>query len=308
MNIPLITHPNYSFDFPDKHRFPMNKFKLLAEYLRETGLATDKNIVRPGQARQDLLETAHCPDYLHAFRHNLLSREALRRMGLPWSEGLVKRSFISPNGTFLSANLALKNGIACHLAGGTHHAHYDYGSGFCIINDLSVTALGLIKRARHKNQRPPRVLIFDCDVHQGDGTATTCAHEPLAFTCSVHCEKNFPVRKAQSDLDIDVQKGAGDEEYLGIVKRAFQTALDTAKPDFVLYDAGVDVYEHDPLGLLNISLDGIRARDEWVLSQCKQRGLPVATVIGGGYDKDEYALAKRHAIIVESAFSVYQGA
>lgn len=283
----------------------MSKFKLLLEHLQEKGLATQDNVLRPGQAKQALLETAHCAKYLHAFRHNMLAEKVQKRIGLPWSEGLVKRSFISPNGTFLTANLALRHGIACHLAGGTHHAHYDYGSGFCIINDLSVTALGLIERARRNNERPPKVLIFDCDVHQGDGTATTCSHEPLVFTCSVHCEKNFPSRKAESDLDVNIGAGTADQEYLQIVKQAFEKAVDTAKPDIVLYDAGVDVFEDDPLGLLNISLEGIRVREEWVLSRCKQLGLPVATVIGGGYDKDQHALAQRHAIVVESAFRVF---
>lgn len=305
MSVALITHPEYSYAFPAKHRFPMGKFAHLANYLREQGLANDANVIRPGQANPKLLETAHCPKYLHAFRHNLLSEAALRRMGLPWSEGLVKRSFISPNGTFLAANMALRNGIACHLAGGTHHAHFDFGSGFCVINDLSVSALGLIARARHQGKSPPRVLIFDCDVHQGDGTATTCAHEPLVFTCSVHCEKNFPVRKAKSDLDINLPAGLDDQAYLAAVQSTFLQAVDKSRPDLVLYDAGVDVYEADPLGLLNISLNGIRERDEWILGQCKIRGLPVATVIGGGYDRDELALAKRHAIVVESAFRVF---
>ena len=305
MSIRLITHPSYSYTFPSKHRFPMNKFKLLHDYLKAQGLATAQNISLPGTALDALLETAHCPNYLRGFRDNTLSPQAQRRIGLPWSEGLVKRTFISPNGTFLTANFALSHGVACHLAGGTHHAHRDYGSGYCIINDLSVTALGLIARARHRQQRPPRILIFDCDVHQGDGTATTCAHEPLAFTCSLHCDKNFPARKAQSDLDIHVNVGTEDEAYLRTLKQGFQRALELAKPDLLLYDAGVDVYQHDPLGLLNISLQGIRERDEWVLQQCKQLGLPVATVIGGGYDRDQQALAQRHAIVVESAFKVF---
>lgn len=307
MSIPLVTHPEYSFPFPSKHRFPMGKFRLLRDYLEQQGLAGSHNIVRPGRARADLLATAHCPQYLHDFEHNKLSAKALKRMGLPWSEPLVKRSLISPNGTFLTANLALQKGIACHLAGGTHHAHYDFGSGFCIINDLSVTALGLIARARYQDKPPPKVLIFDVDVHQGDGTATTCAHEPLVFTCSIHCEKNFPVRKATSSLDINLPVAMTDEPYLETVAQTLTKVIDQFKPDLILYDAGVDVYQHDPLGLLDISIDGIRTRDELVLQQCRQHGIPVATVIGGGYDTDEYALAKRHAIVVESAFKVFGG-
>lgn len=278
----------------------MEKFGLLHDYLRQRGLATEVNTFRPGAARLDVLQLAHCADYLQRFIHNQQSPAEIRRMGLPWSEGLVRRTLISPNGTLLTAKLALQHGIACHLAGGTHHAHRDFASGFCILNDLAVTALTLL--AQKKVQR---VLIFDCDVHQGDGTANILLDEPKAFTCSVHCEKNFPARKACSDMDVNIAKGAADDEYLTVVEEAFARAVNESKPDLVLYDAGVDVYENDPLGLLNISLAGIRKRDRLILQACKNYGLPVATVIGGGYDDDRYALAKRHAIVTEEAFAVW---
>lgn len=278
----------------------MEKFGLLHDYLRQQGLATEVNTFRPGTARLDVLGLAHCADYLHRFIHNQQSPAEIRRMGLPWSEGLVRRTLISPNGTLLTAKLALQNGVACHLAGGTHHAHRDFASGFCILNDLAVTALTLL--AQKKVQR---VLIFDCDVHQGDGTANILLDEPKAFTCSVHCEKNFPARKARSDMDVNIAKGAADDEYLTVVVEAFARAINESKPDLVLYDAGVDVYENDPLGLLNISLAGIRKRDRLILQACKNYGVPVATVIGGGYDDDRYALAKRHAIVTEEAFAVW---
>lgn len=305
MTIPLITHPDYSFPFPAKHRFPMEKFSLLHRHLIDTGLATEANTYRPGTAKPALLELAHCPIYLQQLRDNQLSEKAQRRLGLPWSEGLIKRTFISPNGTFLTASLALKEGIACHLAGGTHHAHYNEGSGFCAINDLAVAALGIVSREKAKGHRPPRILIFDVDVHQGDGTATILANHPQIFTCSVHCEKNFPARKARSHLDVNVSKGCRDDEYLQLVKHAFEQALTLSKPDLVLYDAGVDVYEHDPLGLLAISLEGIKHRDRHILQRCHSLGLPVATVIGGGYDRDQMALAQRHAIVIQQAFEVF---
>lgn len=278
----------------------MEKFGLLHDHLRRCGLATDANTFRPGTARLDVLQLAHCPNYLQRFIHNHQSAAEIRRMGLPWSEGLVRRTLISPNGTLLTAKLALQHGIACHLAGGTHHAHRDFASGFCILNDLAVTALTLLAQKKIE-----RVLIFDCDVHQGDGTANILKHEPAAFTCSVHCEKNFPARKAHSDMDVNIAKGATDDEYLTQAERAFIRAVDASRPDLVLYDAGVDVYEGDPLGLLNISLAGIRQRDRSILQFCKKLGLPVATVIGGGYDDDRQALAQRHAIVTEEAFSVW---
>ena len=300
MTIPLVTHPQYSYSFPAGHRFPMEKFGLLHRYLQDQGLATPANTFRPGAARLSVLQLAHCPNYLHRFIHNQQSPAEIRRMGLPWSEGLLRRTLISPNGTLLTAKLALQYGIACHLAGGTHHAHRDFASGFCILNDLAVTALTLLAQNKVK-----RVLIFDCDVHQGDGTANILAGEPRAFTCSVHCENNFPARKARSDMDMDIPKGVTDDEYLTQVAQALSVAVNTSKPDLVLYDAGVDVYEKDPLGLLNISLDGIRQRDRMVLEACRNHGLPVATVIGGGYDDDRAALAQRHAIVTEEAFAIW---
>lgn len=298
--IPLVTHPSYSFEFDSKHRFPMEKFRLLHEYLIEMGLAKTANVFRPGKAKQLVLELAHSKDYLERFIHNRQSSQEIRRMGLPWSAGLVQRTLISPNGTLLTALLALQYGIACHLAGGTHHAHYDFASGFCILNDLAMTSKALIKQGKAE-----RILIFDCDVHQGDGTASILADEPRIFTCSIHCEKNFPARKAKSDLDVELEPGTRDQTYLTQVETTLKTLLTEFEPSLVLYDAGVDIYEKDPLGLLNISLQGIRERDHLVLGICQQHHIPIATVIGGGYDKDRFALAQRHAIVVEEAHSLF---
>ena len=298
----LVASPYYSYAFPEKHRFPMQKFRLLADYLSEQGIATSDNIFRPSKVRADVLELAHCPEYLQRFMNGKLSDKELRRLGLPWSEGLVKRSLISPNGTLLTASLALKNGLACHLAGGTHHAHWNFGSGYCVLNDLAVAALCLLRQ-----EKVAKVLIFDCDVHQGDGTATILANVPEVFTCSIHCEKNFPQRKATSDLDVNVPANTQDEEYLELIRRSLDTALDFAQPDLVIYDAGVDVFEDDPLGMLNISLDGIRRRDAHIVNTIRAAGISVATVIGGGYDSDEKALARRHAIVVEEAYRVFNG-
>nr|WP_206020055.1 histone deacetylase [Pseudomaricurvus alkylphenolicus] len=285
----------------------MEKFKLLHQYLQQNGLATDENTLRPGRAKLELLQLAHCPEYLDRFIHNKQTPQEIRRMGLPWSPGLVKRTLISPNGTFLAGHLALQEGIACHLAGGTHHAHRDAASGFCVLNDLAVAALGLLHESRRTTLPNPSILIFDCDVHQGDGTARILEHEPRVFTCSVHCDKNFPARKARSDMDVEVPRGTQDDEYLHTVKNAFLKAIDRSKPTLVFYDAGVDVYAEDPLGLINISLDGLRARENLVLNLCREKGLPVATVIGGGYDDDRAALVRRHAMVIEEAFRVFEG-
>ena len=278
----------------------MEKFALLNAYLKDQGILATSNTFRPGRAKQEILELAHCPDYLNRFINNKQSAQELRRMGLPWTEPLVKRSLISPNGTLLAASLALDHGIACHLAGGTHHAHRDFASGFCILNDLAIASLALVNKASVN-----RILIFDCDVHQGDGTATILEKEERIFTCSIHCEKNFPARKAKSDLDVELPKAMKDEAYLETVDQTLRTLLNDLKPDLVIYDAGVDVYEHDPLGLLNISEQGIRERDRLVLSMCKNQNTPIATVIGGGYDDDRTALSTRHAIVVEEANALF---
>ncbi|QVL43302.1 MAG: histone deacetylase [Alcanivorax sp.] len=301
MSVPLVYHPSYSFPFPGRHRFPMEKFRLLHERLRDSGIAGAANLHRPGRARPALLSLAHCPDYLDRFLGNRLGEREAKRMGLPWSADLVRRTCIAPMGTLLTAQLALKHGIACHLAGGTHHAHYDFGSGFCILNDLAITA-----RALHAGGLVKRVLIFDCDVHQGDGTAAILAGDPDLFTCSIHCEKNFPTRKSRSDLDVGLPVGLEDDGYLAVVEETLSDLLRQLQPDLVLYDAGVDVYTGDPLGRLAVSLTGLAERERRVLTLCREHGVPVATVIGGGYDDDRPALARRHALVVEAAHQLWR--
>ena len=186
--------------------------------------------------------------------------------------------------------------MACNTAGGTHHAHHDFGSGFCIFNDLAVAA-----KVVQQQKLARQILIIDLDVHQGDGTAAICKNDGTIFTLSVHCEKNFPQRKAKSDIDIEVPKGAGDEQYLQLISETLKHALEVSEPDLVIFDAGVDVYEHDPLGMLNISIEGIRQREAMVIKAVRDTGTALATVIGGGYDRDQMALARRHSIVVEEA-------
>lgn len=300
MSIPLIYSPFYSYSFPANHRFPMSKFHHLYQCLNESGLIKANNVFRPGKVKEEVLALAHDNDYINRFEHNQLSTKELRKMGLPWSEPLVKRSMISPNGTLMTGAIALNHGIACHLAGGTHHAHYDHGRGYCIFNDLAVAAKSLIAQNKVK-----RILIFDCDVHQGDGTASILSDDEHIFTCSIHCDKNFPHHKATSDLDIGLPKGMGDEDYLAVVETTLQQAIRISQPDLVFYDAGVDVYANDGLGYLNISHEGILARERMVLTTLKQHNIPVATVIGGGYDKDTLALAKRHALVFQAAKEIH---
>lgn len=299
--LPLIYHPNYSCPFPEDHRFVMSKFRRLFDYLQASGLVLPdhRNLFAPDVADLHTLAIAHCPNYLEDLLGNQGCPKAWRRVGLPWSEGLIERTLTAPNGTLLAARLALQYGIACHLAGGTHHAHRDFGSGFCLINDLAYTALSLLE-----NSEVERILIFDCDVHQGDGTAAILVGVSGVVTCSIHCEKNFPFRKVQSDVDIGLPLHMEDDAYLEIVSNTLERLLYQLEPDLVLYDAGVDVWEHDALGKLNITWQGIEQRDHLVLETCLSRGTPIATVIGGGYDQDHARLARRHAIVVEQAHAL----
>ncbi|UJX26331.1 histone deacetylase [Pseudoalteromonas sp. CF6-2] len=294
-HLPIVYHPNYSFNFDPKHRFVMSKFAYLYEHVKSLGLI-NSNLVQPKLGTPEPLELVHCDNYIYDLWHNRLDEKAMRRIGLPWSEQLMARTFTAPLGTLQTARLALKHGITCHLAGGTHHAHTDFGSGYCMVNDLAFTSETLIKSGEVTN-----ILIFDLDVHQGDGTAAMLAHQPYAYTCSIHCEKNFPFRKSASDLDIGLAPNAADSEYLGVVDDTLSYLLNTLNPDLVLYDAGVDVWQEDGLGKLDISWQGIEQRDHLVLKRCLERNVPVATVIGGGYDKDHRRLAARHGIVVEQA-------
>ena len=294
-HLPLVYHPNYSFSFDPKHRFAMSKFAHLYEHVAELGLIGN-NLVEPILGKPGPLELVHCDNYIQDLWHNRLNEKTMRRIGLPWSQELMNRTFTAPQGTLKTARLALQHGIACHLAGGTHHAHHDFGSGFCMVNDLAFTAETLIKSGEVTN-----VLIFDLDVHQGDGTAAMLQHQPYAYTCSIHCEKNFPFRKSPSDLDIGLADNMKDDEYLAIVDDTLSYLLKELNPSLVLYDAGVDIWQDDGLGKLDISWDGIIKRDHLVLKRCLEHNTPIATVIGGGYDRDHLRLAKRHAIIVEQA-------
>lgn len=302
--LPLIYHSNYSCEFPDDHRFVMSKFRRLYEYTVEAGLVRPdlSNVFEPDTASIEGLSIAHDSGYLIGLAENSLSEKEWRRIGLPWSQGLINRTLKAPNGTLLTAKKALEFGIACHLAGGTHHAHWDFGSGFCMVNDLAYTALSLVI-----NKIVKKVLIFDCDVHQGDGTAAILHGNDNIFTCSIHCEKNFPFRKSKSDLDIGLPLDMEDDAYLETVSETLESLLNTFQPDIVLYDAGVDVWQHDALGRLNISWQGIEQRDRLVMSSCMARNIPVATVIGGGYDPDHDRLARRHGIVVEQAALLMHG-
>ncbi len=295
MGPPLVYHPAYSVPLPDGHRFPMQKFRLLKERLEQLELA------RPGQIHQPLpvprrwLELVHGRSYHEAFARGRLRRQELRRIGLPVSWPLVRRSWTAVGGTLLTARLALRHGLACHLAGGTHHAFPLHGSGFCIFNDLAVAARVLLAEGRVR-----QVLVVDLDVHQGDGTAAIFAADPRVFTFSMHGASNFPLHKQVSDRDLALEDGVTDDAYLRALQHTLPDLLEQLRPDLVLYNAGVDPHRDDRLGRLALSDDGLYRRDWLVIDAALRRRIPVATVIGGGYDHLA-ALVERHTLVVRAA-------
>ena len=296
----IVYHPDYVAPLPNVHRFPMPKFKILRDLLLKDRVIDREQIFEPELPDLELIQLVHTPKYVRAYCNGTLEYKAQRRIGLPWSAALAHRTQIAIGGTILAAKLALEYGCACNTAGGTHHAFPSYGSGFCIFNDLAIAS-----RVLQHQGLVEKILIVDCDVHQGDGTAFIFKDDSSVFTFSMHCEANFPGRKQQSDLDVPLPKGLDDDGYLQILASHLSDLLTEVKPDLVLYDAGVDTHVSDRLGKLALTDSGIYRRERMVLSTCKAEGYPVASVIGGGYGKDMSALVYRHSLLHRAAQEVY---
>ena len=301
MDLPLIYHPDYVVPLPQAHRFPMPKFRQLYELLLNDKVARIEQFFIPETPSQQLIELVHTPEYVQAYKLGTLDAKAQRRIGLPWSPALVKRTNIAVGGTILTAKLALKYGLACNTAGGTHHAFPSYGSGYCIFNDLAIAS----RVIQHLNLAC-KILIIDLDVHQGDGTAFIFQNDDSVFTFSMHCEVNFPGTKQVSDLDIPLPVAMEDEEYLQTLAHYLTDVLTAVKPDLVLYDAGVDTHIGDRLGKLALTDTGIFCREMQVLSTCLAARYPVACVIGGGYADDLNSLVYRHSLLHRAASQVYR--
>ena len=291
----IIYHQNYDIPVPKIHSFVGSKFSDLFHYLQKN-YASSLNVITPSFANLDKLKQVHQIDYINKVEESELTKDYLRLINLPWSDRLRERSFLETEGTLLTAKEALKNKIACHVGGGTHHAHYSYGYGFCVFNDLAYTAINLIEEKLVKN-----VLILDLDVHQGDGTIDICQNYSSIYTCSVHSNESFPFDKKKGCMDIALPAEIRDYEYLKTIEETLKKIKKQFTPDIVLYDAGVDVYENDKLGNLKISIEGIHQRDTMVLDHFLNRNIPIATVIGGGYSKNDSELAERHSIIFQNA-------
>ena len=243
------------------------------------------------------LGLVHDPAYVQSFLNGTISPQAMRRIGLAWSRDLVRRTLAGVGSVVLAARLALQFGVACTTNGGTHHAHHAHGSGWCIFNDCAVAA-----RAAQRDAGVDRVLILDLDVHQGDGTATIFCEDPTVFTLSIHCgAQPFPAALASSDLDVALPIGTGDAQYLTALQEALNPVLECWRPQLIFYNAGADVHKDDMLGLLALTDAGVEARDRQVLEACARAGVPVAAVIGGGYDPDHARLVERHLLLHRAA-------
>ena len=302
MSLPVVWHPDYVAPLKPGHRFPMSKYGYLREALvARKVLPGSGGYVAPAPARYAQIAAVHDPGYTDRVLTQTLRPDETRVIGLPGSAAVARRAALSAAGTTLAARLALEHGLACNMAGGSHHAGPEGGSGYCVFNDVAVAARALLDEGV-----VARVLVVDFDVHQGDGTARIFADEPGVFTMSLHAGRNFPVRKARSDLDVSLEDGLGDGPYLEAAGAALDWAIAEAQPQIAFYNAGVDPFSEDRLGRLALSSAGLRARDRLALGRLRAAGVPVVGVLGGGYDGDMERLAGHHAILFEEAARLMQ--
>jgi acetoin utilization deacetylase AcuC-like enzyme len=290
----------YYADIGEGHVFPIRKFELVRDRLLREGTLCSADIIEPQPASIADVMLVHTDDYIRRLRAGALTARELRRLGLPWSKALVRRSFLAAGGTLNAARWALSEGIGSNLAGGTHHAFADRGEGFCVLNDVAIAI-----RVLCRDHLIERAAIVDCDVHQGNGTATIFADDHQVFTFSMHGAKNYPLFKARSTLDIELPDKTTDESYLETLASHLPRVFDH-KPDIVFYLGGADPYAGDRLGRLALSIAGLRARDEHVLRECLARRVPVVTVMSGGYAEDINDTVEIHCNTIRAARAVFQ--
>ncbi len=296
----VVYNHNYDIPLPDGHRFVGTKFSDLYNHIKDSDIYKNLIIHKSIEAPISDVQCVHKSEYVLNVKQGSLSRADERKINLPWSKRLARRSFLAIQGTLQTSQLALGNGVACHLAGGTHHAFKDCGSGFCVFNDLAYASIALLNQKKVK-----KILILDLDVHQGDGTASICENIDNIFTCSIHCKNNFPFDKKNSNLDVPIDDEVDDVKYINILTKTLDQIESHFTPDIVFYDAGVDVHSNDDLGNLNLTDDGIKKRDEIVCEYFKEKKIPLCTVIGGGYSKNRQELASRHFSIFETVSKTY---
>ena len=292
--------PRYYADIGSSHVFPIRKFELVRDKLLAEGTLQPAEIVEPTPAALEDVLLVHTEDYVSRLCSGNLTPKEIRRLGLPWSESLVLRSFYAAGGTIAAAEVALARGYGSNLAGGTHHSFADRGEGFCVLNDVAIAIRAL--RARKLLRR---AAIVDCDVHQGNGTATIFAGDKDTFTFSMHGANNYPLFKAQSTLDVELPDGTTDDDYLECLSKHLPLVFQH-DPELVFYLAGADPYSRDKLGRLGLSIEGLRDRDAFVLRECYERELPIVTVMSGGYGKDINDTIEIHCNTIRMVKEVFE--
>ena len=294
-------HDHYQFYLSDGHSFPVSKYGLLRQKVLDSGLLPEEHL-SPGPSASDTqLALAHTPEYVAKVDRGDLSEREIRRTGFPWSAELVKRSRHSVGSTIAACRSALRFGFSANLGGGTHHAHADYGQGYCVYNDVAVAALLMQQEGLAKE-----ILICDCDVHQGNGTASILQDNPSIYTFSIHGEKNFPFKKSQSTLDVGLKDGTKDAEYLDALDGALEYISARFTPDLVIYLAGADPFYQDRLGRLALTKQGLLQRDQMVFSTFLQSGIPVAVTMSGGYARDVADIIDIHFCTLQVGFEIWR--
>lgn len=288
---PIVNHPDYVAQIGDDHRFPIKKFGALFDLLQKDNILNKENLHIPEPAQYLDLTKAHQPEYIQKIDNLSLSKEEERKLGFPMVPSVKRRSYMATGGTVLSAELALRYKLACNTAGGSHHAFSDSGNGYCVFNDVAVAAYNLLNKHSVK-----KILIYDLDVHQGDGTAKIFENNDQVYTFSAHSKKNYPLVKQKSDKDIELEDDITDEEYLNTVSKSLEI-VNKMNFDFVFYVAGVDIHKDDKLGKLNITTEGIKKREKMVISNFYKNKIPLCGVLGGGYNKDFNHLVYLHSIL-----------
>ena len=294
--LPIVHAPDYDANFSPDHRFPMGKYTRLMELIRDSKTAFRAVFHAPAPASAEWLALAHERGYVDQVLACKVPLPIEREIGFPVNERVSLRARLATAGTVMAARMALSEGIACNTAGGSHHARRAQGAGFCTFNDVAVASHLLLA-----DGEVDRVLVIDLDVHQGDGTAEICAGVDAIRTVSMHAEKNYPVRKQTSSIDVALPDGVRDEAYLETLDWLLPRSIEGFSPDLVFYNAGVDPHENDRLGRLSLSDQGLKDRDRRVFSFFRQRGIPVVSVLGGGYSRDVDAVARRHLLTFEAA-------
>jgi acetoin utilization deacetylase AcuC-like enzyme len=280
----------YAHPLPEGHRFPMAKYELLPEQLLHEGTINSQNIFEPKIAEAKSILACHDENYFNRLKNLELSKSEIRKMGFPLSAELVHREQVIMQGTIDAAIYALQYGVALNIAGGTHHAFSNRGEGFCLLNDIAIAAQYLLDKGLKKH-----IMVVDLDVHQGNGTAAIFQNNENVFTFSMHGEKNYPLQKEKSNLDIELPDNIDDAAYLKILKNTLPKIADEFEPDFIFYQSGVDVLASDKLGRLGLSKEGCKERDRFVLQYCKDNDIPIAASMGGGYSEKLSDIIEAHA-------------